>query len=351
MKPSPTQSSASTSSLPALERDARFDEDLDAEGAIEVAGSLFAPSEVLARLDPLAYGTARDLFRKARRADAPQIATQEYPYPIAHCTFRFLRGWETQNKRAQFLKDTWEALIAVVFALALAELRSVGQKVTVKTDKVRNFRRHLDSWNIRDHLEVLAVTARSPVSLPFFHALGGEQIVEGLIALNQRRHESLAHLGTLNETRSRELVDELWPDVVSILDAASPLGDLELIRYVGPTEPRGYHRLEVFRGHASTQTFDDRKLASLQAAALASRSRTELFAMLRDQVLPLSPMLRWREARGSQSDIGFFKKRSIRAGRSVFSFEVFGTSECFETDDPALQEDLDAIKSLFVQGE
>jgi hypothetical protein len=103
--------------------------------------------------------------------------------------------------------------------------------------------------------------------------------------------------------------------------------------------------------HASTQTFDDRKLASVQAGVLASRSRTEIFAMLSDQVLPLSPMLRWREARGSQSDLGFFKKRRVQAGRSIFSYEVFGTSECFKAEDPALKEDLDAIKSLYVQGE
>jgi hypothetical protein len=334
---------------PDLERDRDFDDSVDEEEAVLICGREFLRSEILA-LYPALYREALAEWRERQRTELLDDVVDRFPQPIAHCLYRFLNSWRTQNERLQFLKDTWEAIIAVVFALTAAEVRVRGAKICVTTDKVRDFKRYVDSQNIRDRLEVVRVSLDASVEPSLLRSVLTEQIIKQLIDLNERRNMDFAHISTLTESKAAELVGELEPQVVSILDALAALKDIDMVRYEGPGK-RGEGRFETFKGHASTRTITARALSRPAASAIAGRSKEEVFLLRDDDALPLSPMIVVRDGRGHRSELAFMKKRRVEDARTVFTFETFGVPEEFESDAADLQADLDAVKVCFVQGE
>jgi hypothetical protein len=331
------------------DRDDEFDDFVDGDGPVTICGKEFVRSEILAS-DMESYREALAEWREQQRADLLDTATDRFPHPIAHCVYRFINSARTENERLQFLKDTWEAVIALTFALTTAEIRECGKQIEVKTEKARDFKRHLDSQNIRDRLEVIRVAYDSPVDLPLLRSIVSHKTIQQMIELNTRRNEDFAHLGTLSERRSAELVTELEPEVVSLLRALQPLQAIELVRFEGPGK-RGEGRFETFMGHASTRTITARPLSSRAGAAVVGRSREEVLVIHGDHVIALSPMIVMRDGRGHRSELAFMKKRRVENGRSVLTFESFGVAEEFELDTPELAGDLDALKALFKQGE
>jgi hypothetical protein len=329
------------------ERDADFDEAVDTDGPIEIRGQLFVRSNVLAS-DSAAYREALEEYREQQLAELIETATEQFPHPVAHCFFRYLNSAQSDNQRLQFLKDAWEALIAVIFAVAAGEVRYREKVITVVTQKTRGVRGYIESRNIRDRLEVLRVTenqARS--SLPIVSALADSVMVERMIELNKLRNEDFAHLATLNEGQSRALTREIEPDVLAILRKAEGLAGIELIRYLGPTDKRGHHRLEVFTGHNSTRRIEVRELSPSVVAALSQRTQSEVLLLRGDEVFSLSPLIVWREGRGHRSELAFMKKKRVEGTRCVFTFEIFGDAEEFESDAHELLQDLNAIKTLY----
>lgn len=334
---------------PDFQRDADFNDFLDEEGPVDICGRTFLRSELLA-LYPAFYREALAEWREQQRTELLDDAVDRFPQPIAHCLYRFLNSWRTQNERLQFLKDTWEAIIAVAFALAAAQVRVGGDRICVTTDRVRDFKRYVDSQNIRDRLEVVRVSLAASAEASLLRSVLTEQVVEQLIELNERRNMDFAHISTLTESRSAELVGELEPQVVSILDALEAFKGIDMVRYEGPGK-RGEGRFETFKGHASTRTIIARALSRPAASAIAGRSKDEVFVLRDDDALPLSPMIVVRDGRGHRSELAFMKKRRVEDARAIFVFETFGVPEEFESDVVDLQTDLDALKSCFVQGE
>jgi len=329
-----------------LERDADFDEAVDSDGPVVIRGRSFSRSEILAS-DVVAYREALEEYREEQLAELLEAGTERFPHPIAHCLYRYLYSAQTENQRLQFLKDTWESFIAVVFALAVAEVRSHGARVPVASGKARDVRAYIHSRNIRDRLEVLRTTVDVVPDLPILQSLVDAETIANMIALNQRRNEELAHVGTLNERQSTSLILDVEPEVLAIFRKARALENADIARYLGPAPQRGLHKLEVFRGHSSSRRIEVRPLPSSQAALLGQYSPTDVLAICGDRVLALSPVIVWREGRGHRSELAFMKKKRVDGTRAVFMFEVFGDAEEFESDVPELQQDLDAIKRLY----
>jgi len=340
---------ATTVTTSVLERDREFDEVVDSEGPIEIRGQPFIRSEVLAS-DPVAYRQALEEYREERLELLLEAGTERFPHPIAHCLYRYLNSAQTDNERLQFLKDTWEALISVIFSLTVSEVRKRGQPVSITTDQIRDFRRYIDSQSIRHRLEVVRLTYEAEVDLPLLRSIIAPQAVLQMIELNQRRNEDFAHMGTLNERQSASLVSEIEPEVLAILKQTSQLEGIELVRHLGPTRKRSENRFELFVGHGSTRRIELRSLSAEQAVALALTSREDVLALCGGTILPLTPTIVWREGRGHRSELAFLKKRRVEGEQSIFTFEVYGDAVEFESDATELLQDLNAVKALYQTG-
>ncbi|KYF49115.1 hypothetical protein BE08_43070 [Sorangium cellulosum] len=329
-----------------LVRDDGFDEYINADGPVVIAGREFLRSNILAS-DEDYYREALLEWRQEQLDELLETATERFPHPIAHCLYRYLNSARTENERLQFLKDTWESIIEFVYALTLAEVRARESKIAVTATKTRDFRRYLDSRNVRDRLEVVCVVYESSVDLPLLRSTVSRTAVERMIRLNAHRNEDFAHLGTLSDRQSSALIAELEPEVYSVLREVSALERVEIVRFDRPGPRRAEGVFETFLGHASTRTVETRVMSPQIAAALIQRSSNDVFLKSGEELFPLSPIIVWRDARGHRSELAFMKKRRVERGHSIFTFEAFGVAEEFEDDSAELVADLDAIKALF----
>lgn len=329
-----------------LARDNDFDDYINAEGPVVIAGREFLRSNILAS-DPEYYTEALLEWRQQQLDELLDTATERFPYPIAHCLYRYLNSALSENERLQFLKDTWESIIALIYALTVTEVRAHGNTIAVTTTKVRDFKRYLDSQNVRERLEVVRVAYESSADLPLLRSTVSREAVDQMIRLNAHRNEDFAHLGTLNERQSSALIMELEPEVYSMLREVSALEQVEIVRFDRMGRKRAEGIFETFLGHASTRTVETRVISPQMAAAFSQRSANEVFLTSGEEVFPLSPIIVKRDAKGHRSELAFMKKRRVEDGRSIFTFEAFGVAEEFEDDSAELAADLDSIKARF----
>ncbi|WP_437815138.1 hypothetical protein [Sorangium sp. So ce1078] len=330
----------------ALVRDDGFDDYINADGPVVIAGREFLRSNILAS-DPDYYKEALLEWRQEQLDELLETATERFPHPIAHCLYRYRNSALSENERLQFLKDTWESIIAFIYALTLAEVRARGNKITVTSAKTRDFRRYIDSHNVRERLEVVCVAYESSVDLPLLRSIVSRTAVDRMIRLNAHRNEDFAHLGTLNERQSSALITELEPDVYSVLREVSTLEQVEIVRFDRPGRKQAEGVFETFLGHASTRTVERRVMSPQMAAAFIQRSANDVFLKSGEEVFLLSPIIVKRDAKGHRSELAFMKKRRVESGHSIFTFEAFGVAEEFEDDSAELAADLDTIKALF----
>ena len=62
-------------------------------------------------------------FQQTRQDNLRETVYSEFPSPIAYYFYRFENGYENNLQRLHFLRDTWESLIDVLHAVAVAECR------------------------------------------------------------------------------------------------------------------------------------------------------------------------------------------------------------------------------------
>src|SRR5262249_11175508 len=90
---------------------------------LDIFGYQPRPSFVLFNLSKDTYQAAFDDFRRQREEEVKELVFSDYPSPIAHYFYRFENGYENELQRLHFLRDTWEAIVEVLHAAAVAECR------------------------------------------------------------------------------------------------------------------------------------------------------------------------------------------------------------------------------------
>jgi hypothetical protein len=103
---------------------------IDAQGPLTIFGFQPRPSEVLFRLSPDTYEAAFADFQADVQELLNDLVFYEFPAPIAHYYYRFQQGYENDLQRLHFLRDTWEATIDVLHAIALGECRLLGVRLS-----------------------------------------------------------------------------------------------------------------------------------------------------------------------------------------------------------------------------
>jgi hypothetical protein len=314
------------------------------DGLILIANTPFRPSQILYTMDPKAYEAARLEYQERKIEDLKDLVKLEFPYPIAHCFARYLHSWDTQNQRLQFLKDTWEATIAVLFALALGDARDLGSRLPSGAAHCE----YVQSQTIWERISVVREICRNAPDLVLSEVVN-EATLDRIETLNQARNEDLAHMATLNELQSQDLIRELEPELLEVLRSLDGLQRFELVRYLRPGK-RGTANIETFVGETNRRTIDhDRALSAEQARCFAGVGNEEIVALYGDRAFRLSPMICWEESQtGHRSDLSFFKKKQGKDSERILTFEVFGASREYTSNEPALLEDLDAMKAVFI---
>jgi hypothetical protein len=339
------QQTAAPSAGIRYEDNEEFNRSLDEEhdDVITIAGETFRPSEILFRMAPEKYRIALSEFEDQQFEDFKERVCEEFPAPIAHCFRRFECGYDHQQQRLDLLRDTWEAIINLLFALAVGEARArklslaghpVFRQKSLFTDKMAE-RISIVEW-------IIDLAAQRGATLNIARILPAGTLQQ-IRELNRARN-GFAHRSAMSDRQVQTAIDECLGDVLEVLELMEDLAEVHLIRFQR-SENGTTIRHECFNGHNRTRTFGELELTPEQFCALRGVLNCDhiLAVVPPDAVFSLRPFIHYDDPHGHQTDLCVFKQR----GSAVWSYEVCGESRKIEFESSTFQQDRDELNNLF----
>lgn len=327
-----------------------FNDWIDSQcGELNILGFDPKPSYVLHQLSFGTYEAAIADYEAQREDELKELATTEFPAPIAHYFYRFLYGSENELQHLHFLRDTWEATISILHALVISELRF---RQIPLSDPLKF--RELLSDSLNDRLvnieRAFDVAANQGIALTA-STLIPRTVIGHIRELNQTRN-AFSHAAAQSDEQARTHVSECYGDVVDILQELRGLGEVKVLRYLGQ-ENYSTLRHECFDGHAMTKTIKKVELTPRQLADSAPRyfRDDQILVACGGNYFGLRPFLYfYQDPNGHLTKLCIFKKAKGEPPNRKLIYEVVGESREIELDRATFKPELDELRAMFGLG-
>ncbi len=320
--------------------------DSDYGDMIEIAGCSLVPSQVLFYTDIEAYKTALQDFRAQIKDKLITTVTREFPSPIAYNFYRMMMGYENKLQRLHYMRDSWESLINLSFALAVCELVNGGHDTEVFHYRLSK----LFSDSLSDRLDLINALAEhlertgdSPTILP----VQAIEAVHDMRQLNRIRNE-FSHIGALSEVQADNQYAEHIDEVMLLFERMEGLKDVLLLQFTSHSRDPLAPRFEVFRGESTTRTYEHIPFTMDEHANASRQFRVgAVAAKITGKLASLSPMIICRpDSSGHNTKLYFYKRKRGSSPTWKFEYECFSDSEVIEVDQAECTDEIEIIREL-----
>ena len=300
------------------ERYQRFNESLDEVGTIQIAGTEFLPSRILYEMEPIGYVEAYQEFQDTEFERLKDTVYNQYPSCIAY-NFRLSEKGEGASdpvRKLLHLKDTWESIAFVLYAIVWGEIRHKG--IDLKAAQVfismgANGNPVYEPFNTRkllsDALKTKIQNIKAVVEYSRANGLGLKceeiepDLLDKLLALQDIRNDISHHTAPTREEAEAELL-QVIPLFKEMLMMTEFLAECKILRFESYTTKC---RCEEFNGHYLNKEFGDFDFAANQAFVLGL-GQEQLFIKWDNEIFSLSPFLHFlKDAVGRETYLSFFK--------------------------------------------
>ena len=298
----------------------RFNESLDEQGEYQIAGVSFLPSRILFEMDVVAYEEAWIDYKEQEFVELKDTIRNQYPSCIAY-NFRLTEKGEGASdpiRKLLHLKDTWESIIFVLYAIVWGEIRNKSidlKAVEILIATAPSGNPVYKSFNtdrlISDGLKIKIQNIKAVISYAKNNSLGIKcevipiALLDKLSELQDIRNDLSHHTAPTKEEAENEL-KKVIPLFKEMLVLTAFLEDCKVLRFESYTEKC---KCEEFNGHALNKEFDDYDF-SANLAYVLSLGQEQLFIEWDNDVFSLSPFLHFeRDAVGRESYLSFFKRK------------------------------------------
>lgn len=244
------------------------------------------------------------------------------------------------------LRDTWESLIFVLYALCVGEYRCARLPMSGTTISMST----LLSDRMHDRFSVMRQLLKAGEDNGYDLAVSdllSVELIERLRNLNQRRN-GFSHEAAKSDEQARQLFAKSYGDVLNTLREFRPLQDVTLMRWVGQDGDVYHLRCEIFESHATTKNIKPLRIDDGQISACGRylNNRTVL-AKIGDKIFSLSPFLHWvDDSAGHCTRLCYYKMKKTEGGVRHFHYEISGTSTSVTFPDTLFQAELDELRAL-----
>lgn len=335
----------------------------DKHGVLEAVGENYyfskTTAEIMSELDSDAYGAAFEEY-KAESAELAaqelesfkQLIFDEFPGPVAFYFYSTEKSYETNKQRLERLRDTWEALIFLLFALVVGECRHVrlplkGLKLPNGSDaKLDDF--HSDKLAVKlDIVKAIFDQAAAKNIVLLCRDLVSDQVLDDIRDLNRVRN-GFSHIAALSEEQSKQFYAENIDKVMQILRGVSGLQNVKLMRYRGNGDTVFQLRCETFSGSRLLRDIQVVPIKQEHLGANAPYLQSHIIIVKHgDLIYSASPFIHFRlDSSGHHTDLCFYKQKAPSA---KYDFEIVGRSETIEFDRSVFQNDIDSLRNLLQQ--
>jgi len=347
-----------------LRRQSRFDEFfrnelLDDVGEIVIGQSRFHPADVLERMKPEEYERAQVESKRRQYDQLIETVCEAYPSPIARPYDSFTKGSRLPLRRLLYMKDTWEAVTATLYAILLSECigRAVDlSNVLVRTDSsgiptpIR--RRDLLDWRISMKLgiiEGILVYAEEQLLELACSSVIPLDVVGEMRRLNDVRNE-FSHSQTKSDRQASRIIEECEQDLLDVLGDLHKLDEVELFRVEGVSR-LGNVALEVERlaGYTGARRIVELSATADQLGRSLSGQMIDNFdrvlMKLGIEIYDLSPFFYCSDdVSGHRTRLHMLKQHKAQEGKLLF--EIVAESEVSAEPDDDFLADIDLVKSM-----
>jgi len=320
----------------------------DQSGVLDILGFQPRPSFVLFTLSPDTYEAAFSDFSQQREDEIKDTVWNSFPSPIAYYFYRFENGYENELQRLHFLRDTWESVIDVLHALAIAESRH-RQVSLVDPLKFKDLL--TDSVAKRlENIEEITNQLSSAGVLPSISQISPISTLNAMKDLNQSRN-AFSHSAAQSEAQARNWISECYVDVLEVLAGLDGLEDIQIVRYLSQVDSITL-RCEIFRGHSSTRTIQNIKISHQQMIDSARYFQAgQMLVIAGGLIFGLRPMIHFREdGVGHTTRLCIFRKTRGDIPDRRIEYEVVGEAVRQEEDRALFSAELTELRGLFGLG-
>ncbi len=317
-------------------------------GVLDILGYQPRPSFVLFTMSPDTYEATFSDFVQQREEEIKASVYNLFPSPIAYYFYRFENGYESDLQRLHLLRDTWESVIDILHALAVAECRHRNVPV-VDPLKFKDF--FTDSVSKRlENIDGIITQLSDAGILPTVARISPATILAVMRELNQSRN-AFSHSAAQSETQARSWISECYVDVVEVLANLDGLEDIQIVRYLSQVDGTTL-RCEIFRGHSSTRTIQNIKISHQQMLDSAKYfQRGQMLVIADGLIFGLRPMIYFREdGVGHMTRLCIFRKTRGEAPDRRLEFEIIGEAVRHEEDRRNFTTEINELRGLFGLG-
>ncbi|EPO5574078.1 MULTISPECIES: hypothetical protein [Enterobacterales] len=315
-------------------------------GTLDIRGYQPRPSFVLFTMSPDTYEAAFSDFTQEREEGIKESVCNQFPSPIAYYFYRFENGYESDLQRLHLLRDTWESVIDILHALAVAECRHRNIQVA---DPLRFKDLFTDSIAKRlENIERITNQLSAEGISPSVAKISPAATLAAMKELNQSRN-AFSHSAAQSEAQARNWISDAYVDVVEVLADLDGLEDIQIVRYLSQVDGTTL-RCEIFRGHSSTRTIQNIKISHQQMLDSAEKyfRPGQMLVIADGLIFGLRPMICFREdGVGHTTRLCIFRKTRGEAPNRRLEYEIIGEAVRHEEDRNNFAIEINELRSLF----
>lgn len=297
----------------------RFNESLDEDGEVTIANVTFRRSRIFFEMDVEAYKQALNEFIEQEFEELRQTVFDYYPSCIAY-NFRLSERGEGSSdpvRKLLHLKDTWESVVFILYALIMGEIRN--KKVNLKAAQIivsygtdgnpiyTNFNTDkILSDAIKQKIQNLkAIVQYTKINSLGFKCEGIEiSLLDDLLKLQDIRNDVSHHAAPTREQAEAEL-KQVSPIFRDMLTKTRFLEDCKILRFDSYSSAI---RCEAFNGHSLNKEYENISLPADKTSFVIGLGQEQLFVLWDNDCFSLSPFLHYdRDSTGHESYICFYK--------------------------------------------
>lgn len=304
----------------------KFNESLDINGEIDIAGYQFYPSFILFKIDKDLFVEAYFEFKEREFEELKDVIYNQYPSCIAY-NFRLSEKGEGASdpvRKLLHLKDTRESIVFILYAIVWGEIRfknidlkpaQVLVSVSPTGPVYRNF--NTDRL-ITDALKTKIQNIKAIIQYSQNNGLGLKceeielDLLDKLLGLQDIRNDISHHNAPTKEEAEAELL-QVNPLFIEMLTMTEFLAECKILRFESFASKC---RCEEFNGHYLNKEYDNFDFGTKQAYVLGL-GQEQLFLKWDDEIFSISPFIHYHNIVGSrESYLSLFKFK--REGRFWF---------------------------------
>ena len=335
-----------------------FNESLDEDGNVVIANIQFQRSRILFELANQTYNDAFNEFLDQEFDDLKQSVFDYYPACIAY-NYRLSErgeGADDPVRKLLHLKDTWESIVFVLYALVMGEvlhrgidLKTVQHFVSLDPDGNERFANFNTAKILSDAIKQKLQNIKGIILHGKVNNLGfkfeeiDESLCDDLLRLQDIRNDISHHTTPTREQAEIEL-QQVLPIFREMLTKTRFLENCRILRFESFSSSC---RCETFNGHALNREYENLILNETQKAYVIGLGQEQLFVVWDQECFRLSPFLHFvKDATGHESYLCFFKGK--KQGKYWYEPIKIRDEMTFDTLNARFEAEKDAIIGLVV---